>query len=270
MDAVRLGPLVVPMQIALLLAGMMFAHIVAAWFRNARGVDPGPVLWKMILFGFVGGRLGFVLRYYDLYLGAPLSLIDFRDGGFDKLAGFATAFIVGAGLSRRASSLRKPLLAATLAGCAVFFVGTVMNQAFAPAATPVPAIEVRRLDGSTVLLNAFVGRPLVINLWATWCPPCHREMPVLAAAQLAHPEIEFVFVNQGESAEVVARYLAANGLRMSNVVLDPARQAGAATGSSGYPTTLFYDAKGRLYKRHMGELSGPTLREKITQLVGSR
>ena len=114
-------------------------------------------------------------------------------------------------------------------------------------------------DGSTVSLSAFAGRPLVINLWATWCPPCHREMPVLAAAQRARPEIQFVFVNQGESAEVVARYLAANGLRLSNVVLDPARQTAKTTGSSGYPTTLFYDARGRLRKRHMGELSHATL-----------
>lgn len=248
----------------------MFAHAVAAWFRRSRGVDPGPMLWNMILFGFVAGRLGFVLRHHDVYLGDPLSIIDFRDGGFDRLAGFATAFIVGAGLSRRLPLLRRPLLAATLTGCAVFFVGTAVKQAFTPAGAPLPAIEVRRLDGSTVPLSAFAGRPLVINLWATWCPPCHREMPVLASAQRARPEIEFVFVNQGESAEVVARYLAANGLQLSNVVLDPARQTGKTTGSSGYPTTLFYDARGRLRKRHMGELSHATLGEKIDQLLASR
>lgn len=257
------------MQMALLLGGIMFAHVVAAWFRRSRGVDPGAVLWNMILFGFVAGRLGFVLRHHDVYLGDPSSIIDFRDGGFDKLAGFATAFIVGAWSSRRSPPLRRPLLAATLTGCAVFFVGTAVNQAFTPAGAPLPAIEVRRLDGSTVTLGAFAGRPLVINLWATWCPPCHREMPVLAAAQLAHPDIQFVFVNQGESAAVVQRYLAANGLRMSNVVLDPARQAGARTGSSGYPTTLFYDARGLLH-RHMGELSHATLSEKIDRLRQSR
>lgn len=270
MDAVRLGSLVIPMQIALLLGGIMFAHAVAAWFRGSRGIDPGPILWNMILAGLVAGRVGFVLRHHGIYLGDPLSILDFRDGGFDRLAGFATAFIAGAWLTRRLPPLRRPLLAATLTGCAIFFAGTALNRAVTPAGAPLPAIEVRRLDGSPVALGAFSGRPLVINLWATWCPPCHREMPVLAAAQLAHPEIRFVFVNQGESAAVVQRYLAANGLRMSNVVLDPARQAGARTGSSGYPTTLFYDAQGRLHRRHMGELSHATLSEQIDQLRAAR
>lgn len=270
MDAVRLGPLVVPVQVALLLASVMLAHAVAAGFRRMRGVDPGPALWQVIVSGFVAGRLVFVLRHHELYFSAPLSIVDFRDGGVDNLAGFATAIIVGVELSRRSTMLRRPLLAATLTGCVVFFGGTALNHILTPEGVPVPAVEVRRLDGTTVPLSGFVGRPLVINLWATWCPPCRREMPVLKAAQLAHPDINFVFVNQGESAAAVQRYLDANGLQMSNVVLDPAKQLSAQTGSSGYPTTLFYDAQGRLYKRHMGELSHATLSDKINAFFGSR
>lgn len=271
MDAVRLGPLVVPLQVALLLAGITLSHVVAAWFRIKRAVDPGPVLWKMIVFGFVVGRLVFVLRHHEIYFSAPLAIIDLRDGGFDKLAGFATAFIVGTELSRRSAALRRPLLTATLAGCLVFFGGNALNQAVTPASMPVPAIEVYRLDGTTSLpLTSFAGRPLVINLWASWCPPCRREMPVLQAAQLAHPDIHFVFVNQGESASTVQNYLNANGLQMQNVVLDPSKQLSARTRSSGYPTTLFYDAQGRLYKRHMGELSHATLSDNIKRAFDSR
>lgn len=66
MDAVRFGPLVVPVQVALLLAGITLAHSVAAWFRTRRGVDPGPVLWKMIVFGFLAGRSIFVLRHHEI------------------------------------------------------------------------------------------------------------------------------------------------------------------------------------------------------------
>ncbi len=186
------------------------------------------------------------------------------------MAGFATAVLVGMELSRRSTTLRKPLLTATLTGCFVFFGGSALNHALTPVGLPVPTIEVRRLDNTTVPLSAFVGRPLIINLWATWCPPCRREMPVLKAAQLAHPEIHFVFVNQGESAATVQSYLDANELQMPNIVLDPAKQVSARTGSSGYPTTLFYDAQGRLYKRHMGELSRATLTEKIDSFFGSR
>jgi thiol-disulfide isomerase/thioredoxin len=155
-------------------------------------------------------------------------------------------------------------------GCVVFFAGNAVNDVLMHDGAPVPALEVRRLDNTTFPLSAFVGRPLVINLWATWCPPCRREMPVLQAAQRTHPAINFVFVNQGESEATVQSYLDTNGLQMSNIVLDPAKQVSARTGSSGYPTTLFYDAKGRLYKRHMGELSQATLTEMIDGFMVSR
>jgi len=270
LDAIQLGPLVIPMQVALLVASVLLAHAVAAWCRTSRGLDPGPILWKMMLIGFGVARLVFVWRHHDLYFSNPVSIIDLRDGGFYDLAGFATAFVVAIELTRRSTALRRPLAAATLVGCAIFFGGTFLNQALMPAAAPVPPVEVRRLDGSTVSLDKFAGRPLIINLWATWCPPCRREMPALKSAQQAHPEVEFVFVNQGESVEVVKNYLATHGLQMPNVVIDPAKQLSARTGSSGYPTTLFYDAKGHLYLRHMGELSHATLKEKINRLLEVR
>ena len=270
MDAIQLGPLVVPMQVALLVASVLIANAVAAWFHRSCGLDTGPILWKMTLIGFAVARLIFVLRHNDVYFKDFLSIIDFRDGGFDSLAGFAAAFVTGAELTRRRAVLRRPLTIATLLGCVIFFGGALINQALTPAEAPIPSLEVRRLDGSTLLLSSFVGRPMVVNMWATWCPPCRREMPVLNSAQQEHREIEFVFVNQGESAETVERYLATQGLHMRNVVIDPAKELSARTGSSGYPTTLFYDAKGRLATRHMGELSAATLEEKINQLRGAR
>ena len=270
MDAIQLGPLVVPMQVALLVVSVLLANAVGAWFHRSRGLDTGPILWKMTLIGFTVARLIFVFRHNGVYFENPMSIIDFRDGGFDSLAGFAAAFVTGAELTRRSPVLRRPLTIATLLGCVIFFGGALINQALTPAEAPIPSLEVRRLDGSTLLLSSFVGRPMVVNMWATWCPPCRREMPVLKSAQQAHPEIEFVFVNQGESAETVERYLATQGLHMRNVVIDPAKQLSARTGSSGYPTTLFYDAKGRLATRHMGELSAATLKEKINQLRNIR
>jgi hypothetical protein len=95
-------------------------------------------------------------------------------------------------------------------------------------------------------------------------------MPALAAAQRANPDVTFVFVNQGESAAAVQAYLAGHGLRMTNVVLDPARQLAGRTGSSGYPTTLFYDARGRMALRHVGELSQASVQDKLTPLRPAR
>lgn len=255
-----------PMQVALLVVSVLLAHAVGAWFHRSHGLDSGPILWKMTWIGFTVSRLIFVFRHNGVYFENPMSIIDLRDGGFEILPGFAAAFIIGAELTRRSTALRRPLIIATLFGCVIFFGGGLVNQVITPAGAPVPLVEARRLDGSTISLRSFIGRPMVVNMWASWCPPCRREMPVLKAAQHAHPEIEFVFVNQGESAKTVERYLTAQGLEMRNIVIDPAKQLSARTGSAGYPTTLFYDTKGRLATRHMGELSAATLKEKMDQL----
>ncbi|OON62909.1 hypothetical protein B0920_05635 [Massilia sp. KIM] len=270
MDAIRLGPLVIPFQAALAVLALLLANGVAVWFARRRGADPGPVLWKMILAGFVAARAVFVLRHHDLYAAAPLSALDFRDGGFELSAGLIAACVIGAELSRRAPTLRRPLLASSLAGVALWFGGGLAAQLAAPSAAPLPELTVRRLDGSEAPLSAYAGKPLVVNLWATWCPPCRREMPALARAQQANTDIGFVYVNQGESAETVQRFLAAQNLKMQNVVTDPAGRLAARTGAAGYPTTLFYDARGILHQRHVGELSEATLRDKLATLRAAR
>ncbi|HSC87855.1 MAG TPA: TlpA disulfide reductase family protein, partial [Polyangiaceae bacterium] len=104
------------------------------------------------------------------------------------------------------------------------------------------------------------------NLWATWCPPCQRELPLLQRAQLANPDIEFVFLNEGEAGPLVAEFLGSRGLPLRNVLLDIKGQAGAEYGGGALPTTLLFDAQGRLVRTHVGELSSGTLAESIDLL----
>lgn len=269
MDAIRLGPLYLPIAVALSLAAVLAATLVAEWFRRRRGNDPGGALWYMIVAGFVSARLVFVLKHHEIYLAAPPSVFDIRDGGFETVAGLIAACVVGAELTRRQAALRRPVLACMLAGCAVWFGGTLLNQAFTAPHTPLPDVMVRQLDGREVALRSFADRPVVLNLWATWCPPCRREMPALIAAQAQHPDIAFVLVNQGESAAVVTAYVERERLRLpaqSTIVLDPGSQVAARLGAAGMPTTLFYDAAGRLRTRHVGELSPATLADKLAAI----
>jgi hypothetical protein len=102
----------------------------------------------------------------------------------------------------------------------------------------------------------------VINIWATWCPPCRREMPVLQQAQSDYPHVTFLFVNQGETGK--RQHLP----RHHRPEPDPRavrrhRPAGPAVGSMALPTTLFYDADGRLVGSHLGELSRASLRHAL-------
>ena len=104
-------------------------------------------------------------------------------------------------------------------------------------------------------MAAFTGRPTVVDLWASWCQPCRREMPVLGRAQAASPDVDFVFINQGEAPARVLRYRQDENLRLRNVLLDASGTAGRAFDQQGLPTTLFFDARGRLVSARIGALS---------------
>lgn len=242
---------------------ILAATSLADWLQRRRGVDAAGVLWRMIVVGLLAARAVFILKHHNIYLQAPWSALDIRDGGFEGVAGLLAACVIGAELTRRRAELRRPLLASVVAGCVVWGGGTLAAQLLAAPRAPLPALMVRQLDGTEVALHDFKGRPLVINLWATWCPPCRREMPAMQAAQAANPEIGFVFVNQGESAAIVRRFLATQQLSLKNVLIDPGGQLAARTGAVGYPTTLFYDASGKLQLRHVGELSKASLQDKL-------
>ncbi|MDB5748741.1 MAG: hypothetical protein JWP72_3589 [Massilia sp.] len=272
MDAINLGPLALPVRVVAPLLAMLAASAACAWWaRGGRvdgAVDPSNALWRMVLWGFLAARAAFVLKHFDTYLTAPLEMLDIRDGGFVAFAGLLVALAIGADAARRDGALRRPLATSMLAGVVVWAGATVAFGVGASQA-PLPDLALRRLDGSVLALRA-AGKPVVVNLWATWCPPCRREMPALGAAQAANPGVAFVFVNQGEDAAVVRRYLDDEGLALKDVVLDPARTVARATQAVGYPTTLFYDAQGRLVARHMGELSRAQLNEKLGEQRGAR
>lgn len=105
----------------------------------------------------------------------------------------------------------------------------------------------------------YQGKPTVINLWATWCPPCRREMPVLEQAQKKHQDVNFVFINQGEQAEQILAFLEEQGLDLSNLWLDSNGLSGQAIHSKGLPSTIFIDSSGQIKNTRLGELSAASL-----------
>jgi thiol-disulfide isomerase/thioredoxin len=155
---------------------------------------------------------------------------------------------------------------ALITGSAVWLVGTItLALQGGSGRQDMPDLGFRSLDGqpAEVQLATFKGKPTVVNLWATWCPPCVREMPVLQQAQADQPDVNYVFLNQGESADRVGSWLQARQLHMRNMLLDETRTAGAAFKQSALPMTLFFDAEGRLASTRIGELSAATLAERL-------
>lgn len=264
-DVLMLGPLAVPLPVLLTLAAVLLAHGVAGRLGARSGVSVERSLWVLLLVTFGVARLAFVWRYREAYLASPGSLLDIRDGGWDGQAGVVAAWLVTFAQVRRQPALRRPLLVAVGSASALWIAGSVALMAGQLEDRRLPALSVGGLDGQVTSLVSFEGKPTVVNLWATWCPPCRREMPALAQAQQRHPDVHFVFLNQGEPAERVQRYLSAQGLNLRHVLLDTRGEAGALFGPA-LPTTLFFDAQGRLVERRIGEVSAATLAQRLQAL----
>lgn len=159
----------------------------------------------------------------------------------------------------------RVLAAAVALGLILWAVSSILLHAIQKG-TQLPEMTLLDVAGQEVSLQELNGRPLVINIWATWCPPCIREMPVLADAQQQEDDIVFAFVNQGEGQGEITDFLEESQLTLDNVLLDISGRFGHQVGSRVMPTTLFYNAKGRQVSSHLGELSAASLSHHISRL----
>src|SRR5690606_35627119 len=131
----------------------------------------------------------------------PWRIIDIRDGGFLYTIGIAAAVLIGVYHAWKHSLIRNALAVSVGAGLLVWGVGASMLYAKRTSFPPASQLPLMTLNGEIESLTDMRGRPLVVNLWATWCPPCRREMPVLAQAQQREKDIAFIFVNQQETSD---------------------------------------------------------------------
>jgi thiol-disulfide isomerase/thioredoxin len=268
-QALQIGPLSLPYSVLLALVAVALGGFVASRLARAARIEVEPTLTYMLLVGLVAARLAFVLRWREQYFDLPLSILNIRDGGWEPAAGVAVALLFGLQRAHRQAGLRKPVLAAAFTTGTVLLLGGIATFMTASSAASLPPLTLSSLEGKSVSLADFAGKPTVVNLWATWCPPCRREMPALQRAQAANPDVNIVFVNQGEEAGAIAAFVDREGLVLRNVLVDPQSRAGAALGHSALPTTLFFDAHGQLADTRIGELSQASLAQRLESLRAS-
>lgn len=266
MSTLNLGPWSIPIGPLLLLAAYFSATTVAKWQAKSSHFELERLLWRILIGGIVVARAAFVIQYFDLYQKEPWRMLDIRDGGFAVFPGMFAVAVLAIWFVMRRQQIRRPLLLSIVAGSLVWATGATITSGPSAGSLPIPELTLSGLDGAPVALRSFAGKPVVINLWASWCPPCRREMPALQDAQKRHQDIVFVFANQGESGDTVRAFLKSQGLALDNVLLDPPMQLGGSTGSSAFPTTLFFNAQGILVERRAGELSSASLAHKIEAL----
>ena len=196
-----------------------------------------------------------------------LGSIMLPSGVFVLISTVAVASLAAAWLAWRRPRLRKPIRHAALAAGIAGLAAALYLNAPTRSADTLPDLVAYTLDDVQPLsLQAFAGKPLVVNVWASWCPPCVREMPALQDAQVEHPDVQVVFLNQREPASVINRFLDDHKLTITNVLRDPAGEAARVFLYRGLPTTLFFDASGRLVASHPGELSRTALQHYLDRI----
>lgn len=263
MNAVSLGPLVLSGERFAILAGV-FVFIIGTGLLATR-VSPRFNLWSSVVAfgGIAAARLGHVLTHWEYFQDDPWRALAVWQGGFSWI--WAVPVIIAAMVVLlRTRQERAWALAPLAVGALVWTTAYQLVSATEP--LPPPHLTLSALEGPPVDLSAVDGRPVVINLWATWCPPCRREMPALAQAQIEHPDVRFLFINQGEGDVVVRRFLTNEDLNLQSVLFDTAMEVPRNYRTVGIPVTLFLHADGRLAKAHLGEIAPEQIATEIARL----
>jgi len=148
-----------------------------------------------------------------------------------------------------------------LAGAIGLFATSCGGGDAAPGAAQV---TVTSADGSAVRIADIADGPLVVNLWATWCPPCVEEMPAFdeVATDLPVDGVTIVGVNVGDEADAATAFAAERGVTYRQYT-DPDGLLSAALSVSALPATAFFAADGTLVSVHSGAFTADELRDAI-------
>jgi peroxiredoxin len=137
--------------------------------------------------------------------------------------------------------------------------------------TKAPDFTVYDADGDAVRLSDLLGRPVVLNFWASWCPPCMAEMPAFNGVyETLETDVAFMMVNltdgQRETKETGTRYIEERGFSFP-VYFDTEQDAANAYGVMSIPTTVFIDRDGYIAAGAQGAIDAEILQEGIALIA---
>lgn len=135
---------------------------------------------------------------------------------------------------------------------------------------PAPDFTVLNYEGEEVKFSDYIGKPVVLNFWATWCYYCMEEMPDFDKACRNHPEVQFLMVNatdgMQETMESAKNYIESNDYAFE-VVFDTKLDAVNAYQVSGFPATFFINAEGELVAYGNGMMAYETVEKGISMIT---
>jgi thiol-disulfide isomerase/thioredoxin len=164
--------------------------------------------------------------------------------------------------------VRSVRLAALVVGALTLAACASSSDEATTSADGLPDVAIEQLDGGATISLADIEGPAVINLWATWCAPCRREIPDFEAVhQERGDEARFVGINIGEDSDRAAEFIAEVGATYDQFV-DPDGYVVTELRTSTMPVTIVIDAKGEIVERHLGPLDQDGLNQAIDRALG--
>ena len=143
-------------------------------------------------------------------------------------------------------------LGAVTGGVVIATRGDAAPAVVATAATPAPSVSgVDPVTGKNVSLADYAGTPVVINVWASWCPPCHAEAPDLARFARAHPEVQLLGIDILDTKEGARDFYREFELPYPSV-FDPTAEIALSFGLQGQPITYFLNERHEIVGRIIG------------------
>jgi len=138
-----------------------------------------------------------------------------------------------------------------------------------PGRPAAPDFSVEDMDGAVHTLSAYRGKVVILNFWATWCPPCREEMPSMERAwqKLRHEDIVMLAVNVGEDEDTVFEFTASYPVEFP-LLLDRKSEVIGNWPVRGLPTTFVIDPQGKIVYRAIGgrDWDDPGVLKKIRAL----
>lgn len=290
-EVLEVGGLLIPTLRLALLLSLVTAGWLVVRFATRLGLDgewAGKIAETSVWLGLLGARLGFVVANWSAYASSPWTILYVWQGGFMPLAGLltGTGYVVWQ-LQQRSLPERRRYLRVLLSGfsAAALIFGLVyastkveLDASLLRTGDAMPNFTLTDLDGNPVSFSSLEGQAVVLNFWATWCPPCRREMPLLESIQQTYGPVGLtvVGIDLAESPETVRAYVASVNVRYSIWLDDPSRDVPDRTrdlytkiGGVGLPTTLFIGRDGIIRGSQVGELSLGVLQSRVESLLSS-
>ncbi len=159
----------------------------------------------------------------------------------------------------------KKLFAAVLAGAGIF----ALAFASQPMMNKAPAFVLKDLEGKEVSSSVFANKVVLLNFWATWCPPCLAEIPALKALQNDYRAKGFEVVGisvDEDGSQAVKAFVEKKGINYS-ILMSTDEVVEAYGGIRAIPTTFLISRDGKIVRKYFGEQRKSVLEEAIKKLI---